>query len=187
MPDYDFRCSHPKCKHEFVIHMGMRANIEAAKRGFTKVGCPKCRSNKPKRLIRPESLHIDCFGTHHSGTFDSSDGRHPPEMNGIEFTNRKGWEKAREEYGIANKGKIDPTGDQGEVTFDPNEDLSAVQMKVIPEVVKLLRAHKAPMDYDALARSVSTAPYQTVRKCLLKAATAGILVRPKPGMYALPG
>ena len=43
------------------------------------------------------------------------------------------------------------------------------------------------MDYDALARAVSEAPYDIVRKCLLKAASAGVLVKPRPGMYALPG
>jgi hypothetical protein len=183
---YDFKCVHQNCGHEFVVRMSMRENLAQSQDKFCKVECPMCLQNKPKRLIRPKTLLVDCFGTHHSGTFDSSDGRHPPEMDGVTFSNRREWTKKREAWGIASKGEVDPT-DRGVAKFRAGEDLSQVSQIVMPQVIKALVVAKKPIDYVTLAESVAGVPRETVQKCLLRAASKGILSRPQPGMYALPG
>jgi hypothetical protein len=143
---YDFKCVHQNCGHEFVVRMSMRENLAQSQDKFCKVECPMCLQNKPKRLIRPKTLLVDCFGTHHSGTFDSSDGRHPPEMDGVTFSNRREWTKKREAWGIASKGEVDPT-DRGVAKFRAGEDLSQVSQIVMPQVIKALVVAKKPVDY----------------------------------------
>jgi len=185
MPEYDFKCEFHSCGREFSRVMGMRESICQSRDGFPHVECPWCGANKPKRLIRPKNLLLDVF-TGHGGTFDHHDNRHPPEMDGLTFGNRKEWEDVRAAYNIQSKGEIDPLPSSTTATFRPGEDLAAAQREVLPEAIKILRYHGVPMDFVTLSDAISTAPREVVHKCLLKAAAAGILVKPQPGMYAIP-
>ena len=180
---YDFKCrEEDRCGNRFVVRMGMRESLNQAKVGFPKVECPMCGRNQPVRTIRPETLLVDCFSVV-NGTFDSSDKRHPPEMDGETFGNRREWDKKREKWGIGSKGEIDPTEDKSALAGSATK---AAKKRALPMVMKALKVADKPLDWITIAGVCDKATRGEVKAALFDAAKKGLLVRTAPGVYALP-
>lgn len=106
MPIYTFNCSHKKCGRRFEAHMALAAYMRQKGRSFIGVQCPKCETmgNHTRAIDAASMPKVSTF----NGVFDSSDNRHPPDMDGIEYTSRKDWERKREANGIILTGGYDP-------------------------------------------------------------------------------
>jgi hypothetical protein len=180
---YDFRCAEEaRCSHRWTVRMNMRENLNQARLGFPGVECPMCGRNQPIRVIKPETLLVDCFSVV-NGTFDSSDKRHPPEMDGLQYGNRREWDKTREAWGIASKGEIDPIERRSDTLGGAKKKSVA---KVTRQVIGVLKTANTPLDWITIADSCDAASRGDVKNALMAAAKKGLLTRTKPGVYALP-